>query len=278
LDAMDHQREFAFTPKDFDFIRQLVAAQTGIALSESKSDMVYSRLSRRLRKLQINSFASYCELLRDNDSGELSHFVNAITTNLTSFFRERHHFEFLTAKLLPQILAGKTQRRVRIWSAGCSTGEEPYSIAITIKQAMPDLRGWDVKILATDLDSNVVDKAASGVYDKNRLNGLSSPILKKYFLKTANENQVRIAPEIQELITFKQLNLMHQWPMKGPFDFIFCRNVVIYFNKETQKSLFNRYADITVESGHLFIGHSESLFKVCDRYKLIGNTIYQKIR
>ena len=273
---MESEREFDFTQKDFKFIRDLVAEQTGIALSEAKTHMVYSRLSRRLRSLNIPTFAQYCNYLNNDNGDELVNFVNALTTNLTAFFRENHHFEFLASTLLPEIFSTKANKRIRIWSAGCSTGEEPYSLAIVLRENMPKTSNWDVKILATDLDSNVVSKASSGVYEESRLNGVSTQRLKRFFIKNRSTNQVKVKPEVRELITFKQLNLMHEWPMKGPFDFIFCRNVVIYFNKDTQKTLFKRFADMTVDKGFMFIGHSESLFKVSTQYHLIGNTIYQK--
>jgi chemotaxis protein methyltransferase CheR len=273
---MESDREFNFTQKDFRFIRELVAEQTGIALSEAKSHMVYSRLARRLRSLNIPTFARYCEYLKNDSSGELIHFVNALTTNLTAFFREMHHFEFLAKTVLPEIFSTKPEKRLRIWSAGCSTGEEPYSIAMVLRENLPRNCDWDVKILATDLDSNVVAKASAGIYEQSRVSGVSVQRMQRFFQKNRQSNQVKVKQEVRELITFKQLNLMHEWPMKGPFDFIFCRNVVIYFNKETQKKLFKRFADLSVDKGYLFIGHSESLFKVSTQYKLIGNTIYQK--
>ena len=273
---MEREREFSFTQKDFLFIRNLVADQTGISLSEAKSHLVYSRLSRRLRSLNISSFAQYCDYLTNGESDELTHFINAITTNLTAFFRENHHFEYLANTLLPKIFSSNSNRRVRIWSAGCSTGEEPYSIAIVLRENMPSKGGWDVKVLATDLDTNVVAKAASGVYQESSINGISSQRVKRFFSKNSRSGTVTVKPEVRDLITFKQLNLMHEWPVKGPFDVIFCRNVVIYFNLETQKRLFKRYADILADKGHLFIGHSESLFKVTNVFELLGNTIYQK--
>ena len=274
--SMESEREFNFTQKDFKFIRDLIAEQTGIALSEAKTHMVYSRLSRRLRSLNIPTFAQYCNYLNNDGGDELVNFVNALTTNLTAFFRENHHFEYLANSLLPEIFSTKANKRIRIWSAGCSTGEEPYSLAIILRENIPKTSTWDVKILATDLDSNVVAKASSGIYEESRLNGVSPQRLKHFFIKNRNTNQVKVKPEVRELVTFKQLNLMHEWPMKGPFDFIFCRNVVIYFNKDTQKALFKRFSDITVDKGFMFIGHSESLFKVSTQYQLIGNTIYQK--
>jgi chemotaxis protein methyltransferase CheR len=273
---MDSDREFVFTQKDFRFIRKLVAEQTGIALSEAKTHMVYSRLSRRLRSLNIPTFAQYCKHLQDDSSEELVHFVNALTTNLTAFFREAHHFEFMAQTLLPHIFATKSDKRLRIWSAGCSTGEEPYSIAMVLRENMPTTGNWDVKILATDLDSNVVAKASTGIYEESAVSGVSEPRMKRFFHRNRRTQQVKVKPEVRELITFKQLNLMHPWPMKRPFDFIFCRNVVIYFNKETQRALFTRFADLSVDKAHLFIGHSETLFNVSTQYELIGGTIYQK--
>jgi len=169
-------------------------------------------------------------------------------------------------------------RRIRVWSAGCSTGEEPYSLAITIREAFPEASQWDVKILATDLDSNVVAHASNGIYSREKLNGISDQRLRKWFRRSrsGDSDSVKVSSELQSLITFKQLNLMHEWPMRGPFDFIFCRNVVIYFDKDTQRVLFSRYADYLTDEGHLFIGHSESLYKVSDKFRLIGGTMYQK--
>lgn len=271
-------REFRFTDKDFTHIRKLVAEKTGIHLSEAKRDMVYSRLSRRLRALNLERFDHYCHLLKDDSHDEMVQFINAITTNLTAFFRENHHFEYLKNTVLPGLFHSKTDKRIRIWSAGCSTGEEPYSIAMTVSEAARAYKDWDIKILATDLDTNVVQKASSGVYTMQRVNGISNSLLQTYFQKStdARSDEIRVVKSLRDMITFKPLNLMHDWPMKGPFDVIFCRNVVIYFDKPTQRILFDRYANLLSDNGHLFIGHSESLFKVSDRFKLIGGTMYQK--
>jgi chemotaxis protein methyltransferase CheR len=274
------EREFKFTEKDFQCVRNLVTEHAGIYLSDAKKDLVYSRLSKRIRKLGFSGFRDYCEYLKQGHEDELVNFVNAITTNLTSFFREKHHFEYLKSTVMPRLLQDNAgNKRIRIWSAGCSIGEEPYSLAMTVKEALRGTYGWDVKILATDLDTNVIEKAKSGVYAKERIEGLDQSIVRKWFKKGSGKHQglVRVHPELKDLITFKQLNLMNQWPMKGPFDVIFCRNVVIYFDKATQKVLFNRYADILRDEGNLFIGHSETLFKVSTRFKLIGNTIYRKL-
>lgn len=272
-------REFHFNDNDFQFICRLVGERTGIVLTDAKRDMVYSRLARRIRQLGMDDFASYCRMLKNGDEQELAEFTNAITTNLTAFFREKHHFEFLKEKYLPYLKATKSNRRIRIWSAGCSSGEEPYSIAMTVRQVFPKNSNWDIKILATDLDSNMVNTAKQGIYTEDRVAGIDERLKRTWVRRGKDElsGKIRMCSDIQEMITFKQLNLLHQWPMKGPFDFIFCRNVVIYFNKETQKILFNRYADLMVDKSYLFIGHSESLHTVTKRFELVGNTIYQKV-
>ena len=276
--ASVYEREFNFTRNDFEYIRSMVGERTGIVLSEHKVDMVYGRLARRLRQLNIKNFKDYLQRLEGDDDQELVEFTNALTTNLTAFFREPHHFEFLIKTGIPELIKQRPDKRLRIWSAGCSTGEEPYTIAITLHEAIPAIRNWDVKILATDLDSNVVARAKAGIYDQERVNGISKDRLQRWFHKGSGSNQgkVRVSPDLQQLITFKQLNLMHQWPIKGPFDIIFCRNVVIYFNKDTQRVLFDRYADMLASDGYLIVGHSESLHKVTDRFQLLGKTVYKK--
>lgn len=254
--------------------------QTGISLSDEKKDLVYGRLARRLRKLNLDNFDKYCKLLKNDLSDELVEFTNSITTNLTSFFREKHHFDFLNNTALKYLLKERQQeRRIRIWSAGCSTGEEPYSLAMTVLETVPNIDNWDIKILATDIDTNVLNHASEGVYDLKRIEGIDNTRKRKWFLKSKDDDRnekVRVNPSLRELITFKQLNLMGDWPMKGQFDILFCRNVVIYFNKDTQRVLFDRYANILKDDGYMFIGHSESLYKVTDKFNLIGNTIHQK--
>ena len=273
-----YEREFEFSRGDFEHIRDIVGDRTGIVLSDHKIDMVYGRLSRRLRQLGIQKFNEYLSRL-SNDEQELVEFTNALTTNLTSFFREPHHFEYMKQTGLPTLLKNRPNKKLRIWSAGCSTGEEPYTIAMTVKEAMASYHNWDVKILATDLDSNVVNRAKAGVYTEEKVNGVDSNRLKKWFRKGRDDHagQMKVSKDLQEMITFKQLNLMHEWPMQGPFDIIFCRNVVIYFNKETQRELFDRYANYLADDGYLFVGHSESLAKVSNRFNLIGKTIYHKV-
>jgi len=278
--ALEGDREFKFTNKDFEQVREFVKKETGISLSDAKKNLVYGRLSRRLRDLSIASFSDYLKYVKNENAAELVNFVNAITTNLTSFFREEHHFEFLKKEVIPKLVkSNEASRRIRCWSAGCSTGEEPYSLAIALTEALPNIATWDAKILATDLDTNVLAHGERGEYDIERIAGLDEKRKKMWFRKGRGDKNliVKTAPSLRELITFRQLNLMTQWPMKGPFDFIFCRNVVIYFDKDTQRVLFDRYANILRPGGYIFLGHSESMFKVSNRFKLIGNTIYQRI-
>jgi chemotaxis protein methyltransferase CheR len=274
------RREFEFTAKHFQWFVTLVMDKTGITLSDKKEDLVYGRLARRLRKLNFNGFDQYQDYLLANPEDEMVEFINSITTNLTSFYREAHHFEFLGGTLLKKLLHDRRdEKRIRIWSAGCSTGEEPYTIAMTLCESIPNIDSWDVKILATDIDTNVLARASEGIYKKDKINGIGEARLKKWFLKpkdSANFTEVRVSPKIRNLITFKELNLMEAWPMKGPFDILFCRNVVIYFNKDTQRILFERFANILKDDAHMFLGHSESLFKVTDRFTLLGKTIHQK--
>ncbi len=273
-------KEFPFTDEDFKFIQELVAERTGIVLSDIKRTMVYSRIARRIRQCGVNDFAEYCGLLKAGDESELISFTNAITTNLTSFFREPHHFEYLAKTVLPELEKNKTSKRIRIWSAGCSSGEEPYSIAMTIMDHFKNKPDWDIKILASDLDYEMVEKASQGVYKEDRVTGLDKQHLRNYVKKGKGKlaGMVKMDQRLIDMITFKQLNLLHDWPFHGPFDFMFCRNVVIYFNKDTQRELFDRYADILDDNAPLFIGHSESLFKVTDRYKSLGQTIYRKVK
>jgi chemotaxis protein methyltransferase CheR len=275
----DGGRDFQFTDDDFERLRELVSKHAGISLSSSKRQMVYSRLVRRLRALRMPGFREYCELLGSGHEEEMVQFINAITTNLTSFFREPHHFEHLRSEVLPALLHTRAaNRRIRIWSAGCSTGEEPYSIAMTIAEGVPQLHQWDIKILATDLDTSVLARAEQGIYERSRVGEMDPARLKRWFLKGkgASSNLVRIRPEIHRLIHFRQLNLIQPWPLRGPFDAVFCRNVVIYFDKPTQRILFDRIADLTAADGHLYIGHSETLYRVCERYEPLGKTIYRR--
>lgn len=266
------QREFRFTAEDFEWVRTQVGRETGIELGKNKSDMVYSRLARRLRALGLSDFASYRRRLLDGDGEEMGHFVNALTTNLTAFFRESHHFDHLAG-----VLSDRPGGPLRIWSAGCSTGEEAYSIAITAREVYGDRAADRVQIEGTDLDSNVVAHAAAGVYDQRRVAGLSRERLKAHFLRGRGRmaGKVRVRPEVQRLVRFSQLNLLHEWPFEDPFDVVFCRNVIIYFSKATQRPLFERMAAAMRPGAWLYIGHSESLWKVSERFVPHGRTLYR---
>jgi len=273
---MNQNKEFEFTRDDFDYLRGIVTRTTGIVAPDDKYTMYYSRLARRLRSLGLPDFTAYRQFLKSNQETESIELVNAVTTNLTSFFREKHHFDYLRDTLIPEKIR-QNDFRLRVWSAGCSTGEEPYTIAITLFEAIPDPEKWDIKILATDIDSNVLQTGSEGIYDEARVADLDKNMLRRYFKKGNGNNagKVKVNPVLGKCIQFKQLNLLHDWPIKEKMDFIFCRNVVIYFDKETKSKLVDRFANQLVNKGKLFMGHSESLYKTTDRFDLLGKTIYQ---
>lgn len=268
--------ELVLTESEFDRIRELVREHTGIALADTKRQLVHGRLSRRLRALKLDSFTDYIQLLEQGDADEIEEFINAVTTNLTSFFREPHHFEFMAREMLPAV-AATGSRRLRIWCCAASTGEEPYSIAMVLREAHALFAGWNVKLLATDLDSNVLGHAKWGVYQRERFESMSPARIQRFFERVSGEDRLSATDELRDLITFRQLNLMHEWPMKGPFDAIFCRNVIIYFDKATQRRLFERMAALQRPGDFLFLGHSENLYRVSERYELIGRTIYRRL-
>jgi chemotaxis protein methyltransferase CheR len=274
------QHEFKFTNADFTFIAATIGRHTGITLGSHKRNLVYGRLARRLRALDLESFGDYCELLRGPDGAtEIGLLVNAITTNMTSFFREAHHFDHLRDVLVKRMADRRSgaRSRLRIWSAGCSSGEEPYSIAMTMREACNDhLTGWDAKILATDIDTNVLATGEAGIYPEDRVAPVP-PAYRARYIASHPGRTISVDDSLRSLISFKPLNLLEDWPMTGPFDVIFCRNVVIYFDKPTQRALFDRFADMLGEGGLLYVGHSESLFRVCDRFTAAGRTIYRKI-
>jgi chemotaxis protein methyltransferase CheR len=271
-------REYEFSDQDFQRVRRMVHQQTGIALSESKRQLVYGRLSRRLRALRLREFDTYLSRVESGDAEELQHFRNAITTNLTSFFRENHHFDFLANQLLPHLeFQNRASRRIRIWSAGCSTGEEPYSIAMILLEAAGHLlRSWDVRILATDIDTNVLEHARCGVYAAEKLEKMDRTRLLRWFERVPDEEQFRISDVVKQAVTFNELNLISDWPMKGPFDLIFCRNVVIYFDRDTQRQIISRMEGLQRPDDYLILGHSESLLDISTRYRLVGNTIHRR--
>ena len=272
------EREFELLDGDFDALREIIKIRAGIHLSVGKKELVYGRVSRRLRHLKLRSFAEYRALLESNED-ELVEFCNAMTTNLTSFFRESHHFDYFREQVLePRLRDPRASRRIRIWSAACSSGEEPYSIAMVVRETLQDLRNWDVRILATDLDTEILARAMAGVYPEDRLKALTRQRMLTHFSAIPGRpGHFSVAPELASLITFKQLNLTRDLPMSGPLDAIFCRNVIIYFNKDTQRDLFARIAVLQRSDDVLFLGHSESLFKVSDEYVLQRKSIYRRV-
>ncbi|TDK67360.1 chemotaxis protein CheR [Sapientia aquatica] len=271
----ESSKEFDFTPKDFERVRGLIYQRAGISLTASKQEMVYSRLARRLRATQITSFQQYLdELERNQDPEEWEAFTNALTTNLTSFFREEHHFPVLAE------FAQHLRDPITVWCSASSTGEEPYSIAMTLCEAYGTLTP-PVKIIATDIDTNVLNTAERGVYSLDRIEKLSTERAKKFFLrgKGQNDGQVRVRNELRNLIEFKQLNLLaDSWPISGTFDVIFCRNVMIYFDKPTQKKILHRFAPMLKPHGLLFVGHSENFSYLTELFHLKGKTVYELSR
>lgn len=286
-DRKSYTKEFLFTDKDFSYLSKLAGEVAGISLSSGKRELIYGRLVKRLRALGFSDFKQYCALLKDGGEDEVreerTHFINAITTNVTSFFRENHHFEFMADTLLPELIAKKgaaSRPSLRVWSAGCSSGKEPYSIAMVLKECIPDIERWDVKILATDLDSNILEVARAGIYPKEHLKEIALDRRKRWFRagRGMNENVIKVTDEIKNMVAYRQLNLTQEWPMKGIFDIIFCRNVTIYFGRDTRIDLLDRFAEYLDKDGCLFVGHSESLFGLTQRFSTVGRTIHRKIR
>ena len=265
-------RDFLLTDGDFSRVRALIHQRAGIALGEQKREMVYSRLSRRLRELGKNDFTSYLALLEaEKDSAEWQAFTNALTTNLTAFFREAHHFPLLAEH------AKKCAAPVTVWCSAASTGEEPYSIAMTLIEALGS-RAATASVIATDIDTQVLEKAAAGVYTMEQVSKLPLERLKRFFLKGsgARAGQVRIRPEVAAMVKFGQVNLLDtQWGLKEPFDAIFCRNVMIYFDKPTQNKILQRFAPLMKAQGLLFAGHSENFSYASQPFRLRGQTVYE---
>jgi len=271
--ALRNGREFHFTTEDFNRVRKLIYAHAGISLSDSKQELVYSRLSRRLRATGIQTFSEYLALLESHDATEWEAFTNSLTTNLTSFFREPHHFPVL-AEHLRSI---QSKPAITLWCSAASTGEEPYSMAMTVI----DTLGRDaskVHILATDLDTKVLETAKEGIYPLERISKLDTELVKRYFFRGtgAQEGFVRVHPELRNMITFRQINLLHNdWQIRQPLDAIFCRNVMIYFDKQTQLDILKKFVPLLSSDGLLFAGHSESFHQADEYFKLRGKTIYE---
>ena len=269
--------EFLLTQANFRMISEMLLAETGITLHEGKATLLYSRLGKRLRALGLREFGQYCELLERQDAvEERGRMIRALTTNVTRFFREPHHFDHLRDVVLPPLLrAAERGGRVRLWSAACSTGQEPYSIALTIVGLLPKAAQLDVRVLATDIDTTVLQEATEGCYAPEAVKSLPQDLLNRWFERSAEDWQA--GAELRRLISFRTLNLIKPWPVKGPFDAIFCRNVVIYFNEAQQQTIWSRFEPLLTPDGTLFVGHSERVTgPASERFDSTGITTYQR--
>jgi chemotaxis protein methyltransferase CheR len=265
-------REFEFSAQDFERVRLLIRERAGIALSPGKQDVVYSRLARRLRALKLNRFADYLDLVQAGDRTECEAFTHALTTNLTAFFREPHHFELLTAHLRR---AGRSPP-LQVWCTASSTGEEAYSIAMAAVEAFESFSP-PVSVLASDIDTCVLARAREGLYPLERVEKLCEQRARRFFTRGAGIKAgfARVRPELQRLITFRRINLLDiLWPVQGPLDAIFCRNVTIYFDEQTRSGIVRRFAPLLRKDGLLFMGHSESLLHLSDQFQPAGRTVY----
>jgi len=272
---MDSLNRFEIGDQEFKHFRELIYDESGINLSDMKKALLQARLSKRLRILHLHTFNEYYTYLKDNYEEEKINLINAITTNKTDFFRENKHFEFMANEFLPDFKGDE----LRIWSAGCSTGEEPYSIAMTLSQYYDKKKSPLIRILATDIDTQVLSHGRDGVYKTDRIQDVPVDILKEYFYRGSGDNEgyFKAKDALRNIISFRQLNLQSEtYPMKKKFHLIFCRNVIIYFDKETQKRLFDKIYNYLHDDGYLFIGHSENLNNITDKYLSIGHTIYVK--
>ena len=268
-----------FSESDFAKVAKVAKALYGLHLEKSKAAMIKSRLSKRLRQLDLTSYSAYCDMVERGIGGERDHFVSALTTNVTHFYRELHHFEYLEGEVLPALTSRAMKgERVRIWSAGCSAGQEPYSIAGSVLHVCPDIHSRDFRILATDIDPEILRRAEQGFYPSDECR-FPSPTLEKRILAPAQGGQTvrEVRPDIRRLVTFRRLNLNGDWPMSGLFDVVMCRNVAIYFDTPTQQRLWGRFHDILVPGGSLIIGHSERVTGMpASHLRNVGITTYQK--
>lgn len=264
--------------REFGFFREVIYRECGIKLTEMKKALMQARLMKRLRELNMRDYSEYRDYVIENYSSEIVNLINCITTNKTDFFRESNHFDFMHNVVLPEFeKLGK--KSLRIWSAGCSTGEEPYTIAITLFEYFRDRRMPDIKILATDIDTQVIEKGRNGVYKADIIDVIEPEIAKRYFLKGKGDNEgfFRIKEFVRDIVYFRRLNLLDEtFPMKRMFDIILCRNVIIYFDRESQKKLFANFYRHLHDDGYLFVGHSETLTGITDKFNFVKNTIYKK--
>ena len=275
---------YVLSNKEFELFRKLIYKSSGIHLTPSKKELVKARLSKRLTQTGINAFEQYYKFVtrHDKSGNELVHLLDSISTNKTDFFREKRHFDFLNTKLLPELIKkkGKAKNKIlRIWCAASSSGEEPYTLAITILNHINPNDGWNIKILATDISTKILQKAIKGIYARETLKGISPAIVSAHFKRVVvdKSNCLQVKDHLKKLITFRRFNLMSpKFPFRNPFDFIFCRNVMIYFDTETQHGLISKFYDCLPKNGYLFIGHSETLAKRTHGFKYIEPAVYQK--
>jgi chemotaxis protein methyltransferase CheR len=269
--------DLEISTEEFQRFRTLIYDESGIVLNDQKQGLVTSRLSKRLRELGISNFSEYFEqVTREPSREEFTRMLDLISTNKTDFFRESKHFDFLREDILPQL---ESEKKIRIWSSACSTGEEPYTIAMTLFDGVSDPAQWDCKILASDLSTRVLAKAATGVYDAERVHDVPPEVVRRHFLRgrSDSEHLLKVKPHLSAMIQFRRLNLMdEEFPIKSPLDLIFCRNVMIYFDRSTQERLVNKFYRYLKPGGHLFIGHSESLQWVTHAFTVVAPTIYRK--
>ena len=272
--------EYPLTRRDLSEIAAMIYADAGIYLNETKASLVYSRLSKQWLADGRSGFREYCSLVASPaGAAPRREMLSHLTTNFTRFFRENHHFDHLRTEVLPELLArARSGGRVRIWSAACSDGQEPYSIALTVLSLMPNVADYDFRILATDIDPKILAIARAGAYDATALETVNPAMRKQFFRETevAGRQKWQVEDRVKRLITFNELNLMAQWPFKGPFDVIFCRNVVIYFDEPTQMKIWSRFAGMLGDNGHLYIGHSERVSgEAKNQFDNIGITTYR---
>ena len=274
--------KLTLTDAEFEQISDMVYDHCGINLHDGKKELVRSRLAKIIRQGRFGSFSHYMDYVAQDPSGQaFSELIDSLSTNLTSFFREPVHFDYLANTYLTELIAQKqklNQQRLRGWSAGCSSGEEPYSIAITLLESLPDRSRWDVKLLATDISTRILKRAQEGVYERERIEPVPAALKNRYLTMTGRSGHkvFEVAPALRQVIAFKYLNLMEDWPFRGPFDFIFCRNVMIYFDKPTQQRLISRFEQALAPGGVLFTGHSESLTGIRHNFRYVQPTIYRK--
>ena len=269
--------DYPITKTEYDRIRTLLYDESGISLGDNKQSLVVSRLSKRLRDLSLDSFEAYYEFVADDTSGaEFTRMLDLLSTNKTDFFREPKHFEFLRDEILPSL---EREKRIRIWSSACSTGEEPYTIAITLREGVKNPAQWDFGILASDISTRVLAHASAGLYAQDRISTVPTDVAQRHFLKGKGNNAglVKVKPHLSDMIKFRHLNLMSEkFPIKSPLDLIFCRNVMIYFDRPPQERLVGKFFRYLKPGGYLFIGHSESLQWLKHDFSTIAPTIYRK--